>query len=283
MYRFAGARIETTIDCLTPILAMLTILHHETIHELRLARPPVNALDPELVRRLREAVEAAPGNGARALLLSGAPGMFSAGLDVPALLQLDRAAFRVFWADFFGLCAALARSPIPVATAITGHSPAGGAVLAILCDYRVMAQGSDPSKPFRIGLNEVQVGLLVPECIQAALRRLVGSYRAERLLVAGAMLQPEHALAVGLVDELADGEQVVARALAWLGDLLKLPPHAMSATRRLARADLAAVFAEPEKLPVEDFLDGWYAPETQAVLTALVARLKSRAPGPANA
>jgi len=250
---------------------MLDILRHDTIHEIRLARPPVNALNPELVQALRKAVEAAPGEGARALLLSGAPGMFSAGLDVPTLLGLDRDAFRVFWADFFGLCAALARSPIPVAAAITGHSPAGGAVLAIMCDYRVMARGA-----FRIGLNEVQVGLSVPECIQAALRRLIGAYRAERLLVAGAMLDAEQAQAIGFVDELAEIDAVVPRAQAWLGELLKFPPQAMAATRRLARADLAAVFADPAALPVEDFLDGWFAPEAQTVLKALVARLKSK-------
>ena len=255
---------------------MLDIQRHGTIHELRLARAPVNALNPALVQQLREAVEAAPGHGARGLLLSGAPGLFSAGLDVPALMQLTRDEFRVFWGDFFGLCAALARSPIPVVAAITGHSPAGGAVLAILCDYRVMARGKNPDKPYRIGLNEVQVGLTVPECIQAAMRRLIGTYRAERLLVSGAMLEPQAAHAVGLVDELAEDEQVVTRSLAWLNDLLALPAHAMAATRRLARADLATVFAEPENLPVEDFLDGWYAPETQAVLTALVAKLTSR-------
>lgn len=250
---------------------MLDILQHDTVRELRLARPPVNALDPGLVRGLREAVEAAPREGARALLLSGAPGLFCAGLDVPALLQLDRDAFRVFWNDFFGLCAALARSPVPVVAAITGHAPAGGAVLSILCDYRVMARGA-----FRIGLNEVQVGLSVPECIQAALRRLVGAYRAERLLVAGAMLEAEQALSIGFVDELVDIDFVVPRALAWTAELLKLPPNAMRGTRRLARADLAAVFADPSALPVEDFLDGWFAPEAQGVLKALVARLKSK-------
>lgn len=250
---------------------MLDIIQHDAIHELRLSRPPVNALDPTLVHALRAAVESAPGQGAQALVLSGAPGMFSAGLDVPALLKLERDAFRVFWVDFFGLCAALARSPIPVAAAITGHSPAGGAVLAILCDYRVMARGE-----FKIGLNEVQVGLSVPECIQAALRRLIGTYRAERLLVAGAMLDAEQAQAVGFVDELVDIDFVVPRTLAWLGELLKFPPQAMRQTRRLARADLAAVFADPNALPVEQFLDGWFAPEAQSVLHALVARLKSK-------
>jgi len=250
---------------------MLETLIHDGILELRLARPPVNALDPALVRTLREAVESAPARGAQALLLSGQPGMFSAGLDVPALLELDRDAFRVFWADFFGLCAALARSPVPVAAAITGHSPAGGAVLSILCDYRVMARGE-----YRIGLNEVQVGLLVPECIQLAFRRLVGVREAERLLVTGAMLDPEAAHAVGFVDALADAGTVVDAARDWLQALLQLPPHAVAATRRFARADLAALFAEPERLPVEDFLDGWFAPETQGVLRALVARLKAK-------
>jgi 3,2-trans-enoyl-CoA isomerase len=251
---------------------MLDIIEHEHgIRELRLARPPVNALDPALVAALKAAIQSASEDGASALILSGSPGLFSAGLDIPALLQLDRDAMRVFWSDFFGVCAALARSPIPVAAAITGHSPAGGAVLAIFCDYRVMARGE-----FRIGLNEVQVGLTVPDCIQAALRRLVGPYRAERLLVAGAMLDADDAVAAGMVDELTDIDHVVIRTLAWLEPLLKLPRQAMLATRALARADLARLFDDPDALPVEAFLDGWFAPEAQATLHALVERLRKK-------
>jgi Delta3-Delta2-enoyl-CoA isomerase len=255
---------------------MLETIRHDAIIELRLARPPVNALDPDLVRALRNAVETAPAQGARAILLSGRPGMFSAGLDVPALLQLDRSALVAFWHDFFGLCGALAASPIPTVAAIGGHSPAGGAVLSIFCDYRIMARSIDSAKPYRIGLNEVQVGLSVPDCIQSALRRLVGTYRAERLMVAGAMLDSEQALQVGFVDELAEADHVVARALIWLGDLLKLPPQAMSTTRLLARADLISVFADPTRLSVEEFAEGWFGAETQATLKALVARLKAK-------
>src|SRR5512143_2535901 len=157
---------------------MLDTIRHDTIVELRLARPPVNALDPELVRHLRTAIELAPAQGARGIVLSGRPGMFSGGLDVPVLLQLDRATLTEFMRDFFGLCGLIACSPIPIVAAVTGHSPAGGAVLSIFCDYRVMARSTDPAKPFRIGLNEVQVGLSVPACIQVGLQRLVGTYRA---------------------------------------------------------------------------------------------------------
>jgi enoyl-CoA hydratase/carnithine racemase len=137
-----------------------------------------------------------------------------------------------------------------------------------------MARSSDPAKPFRIGLNEVQVGLSVPECIQCALRRLVGPYRAERLMVAGAMLDSEQALAIGLVDELTEAEQVVPRALQWLQNLLVLPPQAMSTTRLLARSDMIGIFADPTKLSVIEFADAWFGAETQATLKALVAKLK---------
>lgn len=250
---------------------MLDATHHDGILELRMARPPVNALNPELVRALRVAVAGAADQGARGIVLAGAQGIFSAGLDIPTLLTLDRTQMAAFWDDFFGLCGALARSPIPVVAAIAGHSPAGGAVLAIFCDYRVMACGD-----FRIGLNEVQVGLVVPENIQQALRRLVGRYRAERLLMVGAMLDPEQALSLGMVDELTEPGNVDVRAHAWLRDLLALPTQAMRRTRSLSRADLAAGFATTQALPVNNFLDVWFSDEAQTTLRALVAKLKSK-------
>ncbi len=253
---------------------MLETHRYEAIVELRLARPPVNALDPQLIHQMRTAIESAPALGARGIVLSGKTGMFSAGLDVPVLLQLSRKELIAFFTEFFGLCGAIATSAIPVVAAITGHSPAGGAVMAIFCDYRVMARNSDSTKPFRIGLNEVQVGLSVPVPIQAGLQRLVGAYRAERLMVSGSMIDSEQALAIGFVDELADTERVVSRALEWLRELMKLPPLAMLGTRQLARRDLAAVFDNPSNFALDEFADSWFGSETQASLKALVAKLK---------
>jgi len=250
---------------------MLDIIRHGAIAEIRLARPPVNALNLELLRTLRDSLDTVVREGARGIVLSGTQGMFSAGVDVPALLQADRDGVRGFWREFFGTGCTLAQSPVPVVAAITGHSPAGGAVLSLFCDYRVMADG-----PYKIGLNEVQVGLTVPDCIQFALRRIVGAYRAERLLVAGAMIDSAEALACGFVDETTAIDQVVTRARVWLDDLLTRPAHSMLATRRIARADLIEVWSDVDALPIDDFLDGFYHPQTQAVLQALVARLKGK-------
>lgn len=247
------------------------IAHPNDILEIRLARPPVNALNPELMARLQSAILAAPAQGARGLIVSGSAGIFSAGLDVPALLALDATALEAAWRRFFGVCAALGTSPVPSVAAITGHSPAGGAVISLYADYRVMAEGS-----FRIGLNEVQVGLVVPEVIQYAFRRLLGAHRAERMLVAGAMIDSAQALQIGLVDELAPAGEVLPRALAWLDATLALPRSAMLRTRAMARADLVASIADPAALDLGRFVEAWFEPETQSVLQGMVARLKAR-------
>lgn len=250
---------------------MLNQIQHDDILEIRLARPPVNALSPELIRALRLAVTGAPAGGARAVVLSAGPGLFSAGLDVPALLQLDRDGMLAMWDDFHGLLAGVACSPIPIVAAITGHSPAGGTVVALNCDYRVMAEG-----PYKLGLNETQVGLALPRAIMASLQRLIGPHQAERHIVAGNMIDSAAALKIGLVDELAPVDQVVERALAWARFHLGLPARAMRLNRAAARADLCAIYTDPRQMPVDEFVDGWFHPETQAVLQALVARLKSR-------
>lgn len=249
------------------------------IVELRLARGPVNALDPALCGDLRQSLAGALASGAQGIVLSGGPNVFSAGLDVPHLLSLgdDRHALMSAWQAFFDTAMALADCPVPVVAALAGHAPAGGCVLALCCDYRIMASGpgltgNDPDKPFRIGLNETQVGLVAPEGIQRLLRRTVGPYSAERLLVAGEMVDAGQALRIGLVDEVVDIDSVVPRARAWLEHLLTLPRDAMLTTRSIARADLVAAL-QPEHIQLDRFIEAWYAPATQSALHALVARL----------
>jgi enoyl-CoA hydratase/carnithine racemase len=197
--------------------------------------------------------------------------MFSAGLDVPSLLELDREGMRAAWEDFYALMGALATSPIPIAAAITGHSPAGGAVISMFCDVRFMADGE-----FKIGLNEVQVGLPMPAAIYAALVRLVGAHRAERLAVGGMLLSPREAHRIGFVDELAPPDGVIAAAHAWCNRLLALPPLARTRTRTIARADLAALFTWTRGREVDGLLDDWFSDETQSTMRALVERLKKK-------
>jgi Delta3-Delta2-enoyl-CoA isomerase len=253
---------------------MLDILDHPgeggKVRELRLARPPVNALNTELLRALVSAIDGARAEAA--IVISGQSGMFSAGLDVRAMLAMDREGLAGVFTELWRAQRAVATSPVPVIFAITGHCPAGGTVLAIHADYRVMALGD-----FRVGLNEVQVGLNPGPLIHGAFRRLVGGHAAQ-LLTRGALLDPATALRIGLVDELCDASQVAARALAMARELCGLPREAMLRTRALVRRDLVDLFGNPGHAMIHERefasmgAEMWSRPETQALLSKAFAK-----------
>ena len=250
---------------------MLDVTEHGDITELSLQRPPVNALNPELVTELTAAIESAI-KTSKALVISGREGLFSAGLDVPELMQLDHQGMTDFWRRFFKLLETVARSPVPVAAAITGHSPAGGAIVAIFCDFRVMSRGK-----FVIGLNETQVGLLVPGIIRYAFTRLTGPRRAARLIVAGELLKPDDALAAGMVDALAENPQAtVTNAIEWCQQQLALPTHSMLGNRALMRQDIYSQFDALGEKDIAEFVDCWFSQPTQEILSGLLAQLKKK-------
>ena len=250
---------------------MLNIIDHGNIREICLARAPVNAINLELAtsltRLLREAA-----SECSAVIISGREGVFSAGLDVVELMQLDRDGMHEFWAAFFELLETVACSPIPVAAAITGHSPAGGAVICMVCDYRVMSSGE-----YKIGLNETRVGLIIPPVLHNAMARLVGPRIAEQMLVAGTLVDSQEALRIGFVDALETGhDATIAHAIAWCEGLLSLPQQSMLGNRAVARAHFKQEFAAYTDDGINSFVDTWFSAETQTVMKTLIAQLKKK-------
>ena len=104
-------------------MSLIETTQYGHVHELRLARAPVNALNPELCNALTHAVHHAVNNGAHGIVLAGGPKVFSAGLDVPYLLSLgdDQDALLQAWKAFFNAARALAACPVPVVAAMAGH------------------------------------------------------------------------------------------------------------------------------------------------------------------
>jgi enoyl-CoA hydratase/carnithine racemase len=248
---------------------MLEIIDHGQIHEIRLARPPANALNKPLFDALDLALRDAS-KSSEAVVVSGQPGMFCAGLDVPELIQLDRRAFSQLLLSFLQTTRTIALMPVPTVFALTGHAPAGGIVLAVFGDYRIMPRG-----PFKTGLNEVRVGLMVPSMVHGALVRLIGAHQAERILVSGELMDAEKAARIGLVDELAENpEAVVSRAIDWCEEHLSLPGHAMRETRAMARADFRMSFDIDLEQEAGRFTDFWFREDTQSILGTMVESLK---------
>lgn len=248
---------------------MLEIIQHGSVRELRLSRAPVNALNTELITTLDAAIalaetEAAARASLRALVISGNPKLFSAGLDLREITgPIDTA--RTLVLAFSQLQMRLAKCSLPLIAAITGHSPAGGAVIAILCDHRIMAKGAS-----RIGLNEVQVGLYPGETIFRCYERILGTAKATNFLTRGAMLTADEAFSAGLVDELVEPDQVIARAVALGQEIAALPPMTYSKTRAMVRADLVRIVDHPTESLASLMESGWVTDETRERMAALL-------------
>jgi 3,2-trans-enoyl-CoA isomerase len=250
---------------------MLEIINHDNVREIRMVRPPVNALNTELVENLIQSLRLAA-EESEAVVISGREGLFSAGLDVSDLMQFDYDGMTTFWTLYFELLETVACSPVPVAAAITGHSPAGGAVICLMCDYRVMSNGK-----YRIGLNETRVGLILPSVLHNAMERLVGPRISEQMLVSGSLVYPEEALRVGLVDHLETGfDATVEHAVHWCQELLSLPRESMQGNRAVARAHFKQEFAQYDSVGVKLFVDGWFSDATQNVIKTMLAQLKNK-------
>jgi 3,2-trans-enoyl-CoA isomerase len=249
---------------------MLKTIEHDEVVEISMDRPPVNAMTTEFLEAMQQQHTDLVEQGARAIIISGREGLFSAGLDVPALIEEDRAGMERFWTVFFGLMKQLAGSPVPVASAITGHSPAGGMVLAVHTDFRVATRGE-----YSLGLNEVQVGLPVSRNVLCALEWVVGARQAGVLATGGQLLSPEQALSVGMVDQLADSGEAVEQCLIWARHLLTLPPVAMNKTRLGSKSEWLEKTAETVAYS-RIATDAWFSDETRRMMKQLVANLQSK-------
>src|SRR5262249_12590956 len=146
--------------------------------------------------------ELARDDGARGVLLASAhPKIFCPGLDLVTLAGFDRAAMETFMGRFAAAIWSLFALRKPVLAAIGGHAVAGGCILALTADHRVLRRGGA-----QIGLNEVKIGVPLPWSVALLLRAAVPPGALSRVALLGRNFADEEALAVGIVHELADAE-----------------------------------------------------------------------------
>jgi enoyl-CoA hydratase len=206
----------------------------------------VNALDRAVVRRLRDAVATASRLGVP-LVVAGRPGVLSAGFDLGVVRAEDPALLPALLEECKQLVLDLVSAPVPVVVACTGHAVAAGALLLLCADRRIGRTGES-----RIGLNEVALGLVLPELALTLARHRLSPLHLGAATVHGRSWSAEEAVAVGFLDELAADPVAVAHQAAH--ELAALDRAAFATTRRLACAELverlsAQTLAAPGRTP----------------------------------
>ncbi|KAJ6649931.1 Enoyl-CoA delta isomerase 1, mitochondrial [Pseudolycoriella hygida] len=237
-----------------------------------LNRPPVNSLNLELLTDLSKTLDELESNRSKGMILtSSSKTVFSAGLDILEMYNPEPERSKAFWTALQDVWLKLYGSPYPTAAAINGHSPAGGCLLAICCEYRVMVND------FTIGLNETRLGISAPSFFISSFRNVLSTREAEKALTLGTMFSSDEALKVGLVDEIAtDKADSINKCENFLLEFKKVSSMARAFTKQsLRKKDLEELENNREQ-DLQLFLFAINQPIVQKGLGAYIQSLKKK-------
>ncbi len=232
-----------------------------------LARGKANALNGAMVEELTAVVSDAAASGeVRGLVLaSDRPRFFSSGFDVVEVFGYDRETMTEFFGRFIDLYEKMLRLPKPLVAAVSGHAYAGGAVLALACDARVMAQGE-----FGFALNEINLGMALPPGMIRLATHAVGVRSAWDLVVGGKTLTPARAHEIGLAAEVVDPEAVLERAKARARELAEKPPLTFAAVKQQFLEVTGHHATGNDREWLDRFIEHWFSAETMQRKAALI-------------
>jgi enoyl-CoA hydratase len=199
-----------------------------------------NALSKEMIDALLAALTRAESE-ASAMVLAGRPERFCAGFDLRVMMSGPENATALLKAGS-ELLMRLYGATLPLVIACSGHALAGGALVVLTGDYRIGAAGA-----YRLGLNEVSIGLPVPVLAMELARDRLSKRALVHATLLAQIYDPEAALAAGYLDATAPADELLARARAEATRLAALPRTAFRATKtRLRGATIAHIRASLE-------------------------------------
>lgn len=256
-------------------MSYLEITKKKNYAIVQMNRPKVNAINAQMVAEIRAAFkDFGTDDSVKGVIMTGLPGVFSAGLDLPELYNYDKPTMRQFFIDFGLMHLELAKFKKPFICGITGHSPAGGAVIAIAADYRIMAEG----EKYTIGLNEVAVNIQISKNLVNAYSFWLGRSRANRYVMAGHLLNTKEALDGGLVDEVVPMEEVLPRAEKKMQKFLLADTQILINTKAKLRASWLDNLSSDEEAQreLDEVFEIWFRPDVRMKMQMYIAYLKNR-------
>lgn len=227
------------------------------IGTIRLDRPKMNAISFEVQAGLRAAAaEATERDDVKAVVVYGGERVFAAGNDVKEMADLSYADMVAAGAGVQEAVTAIARIPKPVVAAVRGYALGGGCELALAADIRIAASDATFGQP------EVLLGIIPGAGGTQRLPRLIGPSKAKELIFTGRFVKADEALAIGLVDQVVEPDEVYDAALAWAGQFTGAASLALRAAKEcidrgldvdistgleIERAQFAGVFATEDR------------------------------------
>lgn len=242
--------------------------HGDKVALLRMDDGKVNAIGPDFLRAFFSAWSEATSDK-RAVILAGNAKAFSAGLDLKRLPSLERAEMVDFARGFHQLFRDVVAYERPVVAAIDGPAMAGGAVLALAADFRLVGPNA------RLGVTEVPVGIPYPPPVVDLVRARLPAPEHAPAILRGGIRAGEACVAAGWAHELLASEALLPRALALAEEVAAFSPRAYEAAKTDA-APLAARFDAFLKHGAEAWVDLVMSEETLEAIVGYFSRVTAK-------
>lgn len=243
----------------------VTIEQRGEIALVRIDRPPANAMDPQLLSDGRAVLHELQAADPAAVVLTGRPGFFSAGVDLKVTPTLDRDGQRELVEGINETFLGWYSFPRPVVSAVNGHAIAGGLILALTGDQRIGAGDG------KLGLTELKAGIGYPHAAMGIVKAELTPRAARTLALGAGLVDMRHGLELGLIDELVEPDALLDRALEVAGELAALPRSAYPRVKEQLRGEtVAALRAQLER--GDPILAGWLGEEAGAASAAILNR-----------
>lgn len=251
----------------------MEIFHLEQRDELgilHLHAGGANALNARVLGAIAEGLRQASAAHLKGLVLTGYERFFCAGLDLISIYEYDRAQMTRFIAELDEEFQRFFAYPKPIIAALNGAATAGGCILALGCDYRLMVEGA------KIGLSEIQLGLPLPASALEIARHAIPPLHHSDVFYTGKLFEAEEALRVGLVHEIIPPAQLLEAAVARLRAFTAHPGAAGGTLKMMLRGPILESMNKGAHTMREAFLDAWFSPAARATIGAIRNKLMAR-------
>ncbi len=240
-------------------------IHHleqiDALSILHLHASNANAMNEQVLQAISAGLQEAAKANLKGLVLTGHDRFFSAGLDLLAVSEFDREQMRRFIADWEATMIRLFEFPMAVIAAINGAATAGGCILAMACDYRIMA-----AEDAVIGMNGIRLGITLPAAALEIARDGIPASQLTYVLYSGRLFKADEALQRGLVNEVVHQKNLLETALARLREFTGHAGNPAATLKAELRRNTPARIRENAEEMRETFLDVWFSATAQRAI-----------------
>ncbi len=247
---------------------MIRVEDQGEISVLHMERGRANALDLQFVNALDGALTQLEAGPARAVVITGQERNFCAGVDLASIIDGGDGATEEFLVALVRLFRHAATFEKPAVAAVNGHAIAGGCILMLACDYRLIAEGKA-----RIGLTELLVGVPFPAWAMEIARFGIPRNHVQDLIYTGRVVLPDEALHLGLADEVSPPDKLLDRACDVARQFARVAPETFAFTKRQLRRELVETADRQAAIDDRHAARIWASPEAHARIREFIANV----------